>query len=33
MVAQGRAGVLEGMLAIALRCCGSREFEISDSGV
>jgi hypothetical protein len=24
-------GVLEGMLAIALRCCESREFEISDS--
>ena len=26
-------GVLEGILAIALRCCGSREFEISDSDV
>jgi hypothetical protein len=33
MVAQGRPGVLEGMLAIAMRCCGSREVEISDSGV
>ena len=33
MVPQGRPGVLEGMLATALRYCGSRELQISDSGV
>jgi hypothetical protein len=26
-------GVLERMLVTALRCCGSRELQISDSGV
>jgi len=31
--AAGPAGVLERMLATALRCCGSRELQISDSGV
>jgi hypothetical protein len=31
--AAGRPGVLEGMLATALRCCGLRELQISDSGV
>jgi hypothetical protein len=30
---RARPGVLEGMLAIARRCCGSRELQISDSGV
>jgi hypothetical protein len=32
-MSRGRPGVLEGMLATALRCCGSRELQISDSGV